>query len=106
MTIEKEIKEIDEPTLAELTVSSSIARSRLAADVRRLSAALEPSNLGHRAVQSAERSAAHAARGALIRVKAVPYIAGAYFRKHPLAGIALGGGVLALVGWRLLARRR
>jgi hypothetical protein len=94
-----------DPSTEELQARSALARSRVAADVEQLHAALEPARLKDRAFEAAERSAAQLALRALKRWSKAPGRLARYAKKHPVVSVSLTAAVV-LLGWRALARRR
>ena len=95
----------DDDTTRALVSNIEQTRARVASDVKDLAGQLTPAHLKDRALEVAERSAESVAWRAVRRLGRAPRRFVAYVRERPAAGIALGAG-LALVVWRIAARRR
>ncbi|HVY25136.1 MAG TPA: hypothetical protein VHB79_01240 [Polyangiaceae bacterium] len=95
-----------EPSTEELQIRSMVARARVASDIEQLHLALEPAQLKERAFEAAERSAAHLGWRLLWRLSKAPQRFARYVKQHPTASASVGAALVALIGWRALARKR
>jgi hypothetical protein len=95
-----------EPTTEELQIRSAVARARVASDIEQLHLALEPAQLKNRAFEVAERSAAHLGWRLLWRLTKAPTRVARYVKQHPVASASVGAALVALLGWRVMARKR